>query len=179
MVDFDIMVEESFWHEEYVTASTIVIEEIFDRFSQEVSHAGKKSAMQSGMQKSAMKEQNKFNKYEEYTREMDFSLLKAFIMQMTERLIHQYEGYTREVKEVFMMHMEERLIYLYNKNTNLIIFRFVEVDRTIINMKKYNTAAMQEEQTVQEENTRRREDFWSFRDMKTRHGLIWRGKDDS
>jgi hypothetical protein len=116
MVDFDIGVEESFWHGEYVTASTIVIEENFDRFSLEVSHAGKKSAMQLGMQKSAMKEQSRFNKYEEYTREMDFSLIEAFMMQMTERLIHQFEGYTREVgcllKEVFMMHMEERLIYL-------------------------------------------------------------------
>jgi hypothetical protein len=33
--------------------------------------------------------------------------------------------------------------------------------------------------TDKEESTKKREDFWSFRDMKTRHGLIWRGKDDS
>jgi hypothetical protein len=60
LVDFGIVVEENFWHEEYVTGSTIVIEEIFVKISQEDSHADKKSAMQSAMQKSAMKEQPKF-----------------------------------------------------------------------------------------------------------------------
>jgi hypothetical protein len=80
LVDVGIVVEENFWHEEYVTGSTIMIEEILVRSSQEVSHADRKSitqsrsqtcrqevrdaveksAMQSPMQKSARKEQHKF-----------------------------------------------------------------------------------------------------------------------
>jgi hypothetical protein len=172
------------------------------------------------------------------------------MMQMTmkERLIHQYEEYTREVdcmlKEVFMMHMEERLIYLYNRDTNLenmvvieieyntaemqkkitvkkgdinisedIFKSIVELVRTLVIKMEYktaemlkkltfkegdinmsvevvrmaimevvrtaitkgedNAAGMQEEQTVQEEkSTRKRENFWSFRDIETRHSLI-------
>jgi hypothetical protein len=45
-VDFDIVVDKSFWHEEYVTGSTIMIGEIFVKISQEVSHADMKSVMQ-------------------------------------------------------------------------------------------------------------------------------------
>jgi hypothetical protein len=44
------------------------------------------------------------------------NMIEVYVMQMTERFIHQFEGYTREVgcplKEVFVMHMKERLIYL-------------------------------------------------------------------
>jgi hypothetical protein len=81
-VDFGIVVEESFWHEEYVIGSAIMIEKIFVKIGQEVSHADRKSvmelrsqtcrhevrdaveklAMQSVMQKSARKKQHKFRK---------------------------------------------------------------------------------------------------------------------
>jgi hypothetical protein len=52
--DFDIVVEESFWHREHVTGSTIVMEKI----SQEVRHAVEESVMH----KSARKEQHRFQK---------------------------------------------------------------------------------------------------------------------
>jgi hypothetical protein len=146
-VDFGIVVEESFWHEEYVTGSTIMIEKI------EV----EKLAMQSVMQKSARKKQHKFREgnivkiQNTHQVEMEWvnmvttklvewadkvvnnTLRKAvdmvYMMQMIESFIHQYEEYTRKVdclrKEVFMVNLE-----------NLVAI--VEVVGTVFNVMKHN-----------------------------------------
>ena len=151
--DFDIVVEESFWHREHVTGSTIVMEKI----SQEVRHAVEKLAMQSVMQKSARKKQHKFRegnivkiqnthqvemewvnmvttKLVEWADKVVYNTVRkaldmVYMMQMIESFIHQYEEYTRKVdclrKEVFMMNLE-----------NLVAI--VEVVGTVFNVMKHN-----------------------------------------
>jgi hypothetical protein len=59
---------------------------------------------------------------------------------------------------------------------NRVAIKFLEMVATVVNKKEYNMAEMYEELNVKEEkSTRKREDFWSFRDIETRHSLIWEG----
>jgi hypothetical protein len=72
--------------------------------------------------------------------------------------------------------MHEELIV---KEVNIIMLEGTNMRDGVIKM-VYGTAEMKKRITVKEmKNTRKREDFWSFRDMETRHSLIWEAEGDS
>jgi hypothetical protein len=152
------VVEESFWHKEYVIASTIVIEEIFVRFRHEVSRKEKKSAMQSVMQKSAMKEQQKFQMERNTRRQIkeekpriwarfkvwvEVAML-VYMMELEDRLIYLCKGYAGLEKvimvEVYVMEMENRLTVEDNDMGTVI---------KIVFEMEYKTAGMQKKLTVE------------------------------
>jgi hypothetical protein len=127
LVDFGIVVEESFWHEEYVTESTIMIEKIWVRVSQEVSHSDRKLSMQSVMQKSARKKQHKFR---------EGNLVE--IKEDEPGIWAGFKVWAEVAMLVYMMKMENRL----NVKDN---------DMVMVFKMEYTTAGMQKKRTVKED----------------------------
>jgi hypothetical protein len=141
-VDVGIVVEEIFWHEEYVTGSTIMIEKIFVKISQEVSHADRKSvmqvrsqtcrqevrdaveklAMQSVMQKSARKKQHKFREgntvkiQNTHQEEMEWvDMVTTKLVEWADKVV--YNTGRKAVDMVYMMQMTESFIHQYEEYT--------------------------------------------------------------
>jgi hypothetical protein len=138
LVDFGIVVEESFWHEEYVTGSAIMIEKILVRFSHEVSHSDRKLvmqlrsqtcrqevrdaveklAMQSVMQKSARRKQHKFREgnivkiLNTHQVEMEWvDMVTTKLVEWADKVV--YNTVRKAVNMVDMMQMTESFIHQY------------------------------------------------------------------